>query len=270
MTNSTTTAHRSGAQRRALRTGVRTGLATAALLLAAGCASGSTVESASAGSAAEDEPTAAAPTPQQVKSDRTLAVTSLLRAEDVPPAPPGSFVDGTGPVTSKGDVVGQPSRQVMTCTPLEIADGDAPGPAEPDATRAASSSSVIGVAQVDQYAVVYLNDAAARSAEVRARELADDCERSFAVHSPGANAQATIAPAPGTIDGFQVRATYTAGNASRISDEASAVLRSGRVVLFLRTSETGSGPNAGQKVDGILDPEWTDQLISAAAANLAG
>ncbi len=255
-----TAAHRSGARRRALRGGVRAGSATAALLLAAGCAA--------VGAGTEIEPTASAPTPQQVMSHTRLAVASLLLADDVPPAPPGSVVDGTGPVTLTGDI-GEPSRQVMTCEPLELPLGDDPAPTEPDAAGAASSSSVIGVAQVDQYAVVYINDAAARSAVGRARELADGCDEAFAVHSPDSNGQATITPVAGTVDGFQVHATYADSGRTTTSDETSAVLRSGRVVLFLRATETGSGPNAAEKVDGILDPGWTDLLIAAAAANLA-
>ena len=249
------------AHHRALRGGFRASLATAALLLATGCAA--------AGASDKGEPTLPGATPQQVLSHRRLAVASLLLADEVSPAPPGSMVDSTGPVTVTGDI-GAPSRQVMTCTPLELPDGDDPGPAEPGAAGAASSSSVIGVAQVDQYAVVYIDEAAAQDAVSRARELAESCEESFAVHSPDGNAQATSTPVPGTVDGFQVHATYDASGAATTSDETSAVLRSGRVVLFLRAAETGSGPNSDQEVDGILDPEWTRQLISAAAANLAG
>jgi hypothetical protein len=255
----TTSANGGGERRRALPSVARAGLATALLLLAAGCATGD--------AGAATEPLPSAPAPQQLMSDTRLAAASLLLADDVPPAPPGSTLDSSGPVTIKGNI-GQPSRQVMTCTPLELPAGDAPGPAEPDAVGAASSSSVIGVAQVDQYAVVYVNDAAAQSAVGRARELAQDCDESFAVHSPDSNGQASITPAPSAVDGFEVHATY--GDPTTTSDEASVVLRSGRVVLFLRAAETGSGPNASQDVDGILDPEWTDRLVSAATENLVG
>jgi hypothetical protein len=257
----TTSARCEDAHHRAPR-GVRpAGLATAALLLAAGCAAGIP--------SAENEPTTSDRAPQQLVSAPQLAVASLLLADEVPPAPPGSIVDSTGPVTITGDI-GAPTRQVMTCTPLELPDGDDPGPAEPGAAGAASSSSVIGVAQVDQYAVVYVNEATAQDAVDRARELANGCDEAFAVHSPDSNAQATITPAPGTADAFQVHATYDAGGPATTSDETSAVLRSGRVVLFLRAAETGSGPNADQEVDGTLDPEWARQLIVAAAANLVG
>ncbi|HSO03435.1 MAG TPA: hypothetical protein VLQ92_03060, partial [Candidatus Limnocylindrales bacterium] len=128
------------------------GWVVAAVLVLAGCGTGD--------GSAEQGPTTD-PTPQQTISPTALAVGSLLLAEGVPPAPPGTVVDSTGPVAVTG-VIGEPSRQVMTCTPLELPESDDPGPAEPDATGAASSSSVIGAAQVDQYAVVYADDAAAQ------------------------------------------------------------------------------------------------------------
>lgn len=236
------------------------GWAASALLVLAGCGTGD--------AGADQEPTPAEPTPQQTLSPTDLAVATLLPADEVPPAPPGTLVDTTGPVTTKG-VFGEPSRQVMTCTPLELPTGDDPGPAEPDAAGAASSSSVIGVAQLDQYSVVYTDDTAALRAVDRARERAEDCDTAFAVHSPDAAAQSTITAAPGTVDGFRVHATYASGDSGTTSDEASAVLRSGSAVLYLRASETGSGRNAGEDVDGTLDPAWTDQLMATAAAHLA-
>ena len=238
--------------------GRTTGWAAAALLVLAGCGTGE----------AGVDPPPVEPTPQQTISPTDLAVATLLPADDVPPAPPGTVVDSTGPVTTTG-VIGEPSRQVMTCTPLELPGGDDPGPAEPDAAGAASSSSVIGAAQVDQYAVVYTDDTAAQRAVDRARERADNCEKAFEVHSPDATAQSTIAAVPGTVDGFRVHATYASGDTGTTSDETSAVLRTGRTVLYLRANETGSGPNAGEDVDGTLEPAWADQLIETAAEHLA-
>lgn len=236
------------------------GWAASVLLVLAGCGSGE--------SGADQDPTQAEPTPQQTLAPTELAVANLLLADDVPPAPPGTVVDTTGPVMTKG-VIGEPSRQVMTCTPLEPTGADDPGPAEPDATGAAASSSVVGVAQLDQYVVVYTDVTAAQRAVERARERADNCDQAFAVHSPDAAAQSTITAAPSTVDGFRVHATYTYGDSGTTSDETSAVLRSGPTVLYLRASETGSGQNTGEDVDGTLDPTWADQLIATAAANLA-
>lgn len=232
----------------------------AALLTLASCGT--------ADEGADQVPTTAGPTAQQVMSPTKLAVANLLLADDIAPAPPGTVMDTTGPVTVKG-VIGEPSRQVMTCTPLELPVLDDPGPAEPDAIGAASSNSVLGVAQVDQYAVVYVDEAAAQRAVDRARERAQDCDAAFAVHSPDSAAKAEISDPPGSVEGFRVRATYASDESGKSTDEISAVLRHGSTVLYLRANETGSGENAGADVDGALDPTWADQLIESAAAHLA-
>jgi hypothetical protein len=242
-----------------MRSGAVAGWAVTAVLVLAGCGTGD--------GTADQAPTTAVPTPLQTISPTRMAVANLLLAEGVPPAPPGTVVDTTGPVTVKG-VIGEPSRQFMTCTPLELPVSDDPGPAEPDATGAASSSSLIGAVQVDQYAVVYADDAAAQRALGRARDRAEKCDESFAIHSPDARAEATISAVPDGVDGFRVHATYSAGDGGMTSDEASAVLRSGPTVLYLRANETGSGENAGLDADGTLDSTWVEQLIQAAAAHL--
>lgn len=239
-----------------MRRGAVTAWTAAALLVLAGCGAGD--------DGAEPAPTTAEPTPQQSISPTKLAVANLLLVDQVTPAPPGSVVDTTGPVAAR-DVIAEPSRQVMTCTPLELT--DQPGPAEPDAAGAASSSSILGVAQLDQYVVVYTDEAAAQRAVDRARARTEDCDEAFAVHSPDADAQAAIADVPDAVDGFRVHATYDYDGAT--SDEVSAVLRSGRTVLYLRANETGSGENADEEVDGTLDAAWVDQLMDAAAAHLA-
>ena len=218
---------------------------------------------------ADQRPTTAGPTAQQALSPTKLAVANLLLADGITAAPPGTVMDTTGPVAVKG-LIGEPSRQVMTCTPRELPDGDDPGPAEPDAAGAASSSSVLGVAQVDQYSVVYVDEDAARRAQDRARERAESCDKAFAVHSPDAASAATISPERGAVDGFRVHTTYTLAESGTTTDEMSAVLRRGATVLYIRANETGSGANAGEEVDGELDPTWAEQLIDAAAAHLAG
>jgi hypothetical protein len=238
------------------------GLAVSALLLVAGC---------SADEDADPAPSTAAPTPGPTPesiSPTKLAIANLLPVGDVPPAPPGSVVETTGPVRVTGEI-GQPHRQYVTCTLLEVPTSDDPGPLEPDAAGAASSNSIMGVAQVDQYAVVYTDDAAADAAVERARGQAEDCDASFAVHSPDSDAQAEVSAAPGAVEGFRVHATYASDGSDATSDETSAVLRSGRTVLYIRANETGSGQNAEEDVDGTLDPAWSDQLVEAAANHLA-
>jgi hypothetical protein len=121
---------------------------------------------------------------------------------------------------------------------------------------------------VDQYAVVYSDQDAAQRAVARSRDRAQDCQAAFAVHSPDADAEAIISRAPVGVDGFRVRATYAYQDTGYSSDEVSAVLRSGTTVLYLRANETGAPAGMNWETDGLLDPEWSDQLITAAAENL--
>lgn len=227
-----------------------------AVLLVAGCGAG--------GSGPGD---AATPGAHVTMSAAKRAIANLLPAAAVPPAPPGdTLVDAMGPVEVTG-VISEPSRQVMTCT-LEVLT-DVPGPAEPDAAGAAYSGFVTGVAQVDQYAVVYSDEAAAQWALARSRARAEDCAAAFAVHSPGADAEAVVSPAPAGVDGFRVHATYDYPDTGHSSDEVSAVLRSGATVLYLRANETGAPAGLDWDADGTLDPDWSDQLVTAAAEHLA-
>lgn len=227
-----------------------------ALMAAAGCGTG-------------DNGTGPPPTPtgQQTLSAPERAIASLLPATAVPPAPPGdTLVDAAEPFEVTG-VIGEPSRQVMTCTPLVLLMDD-PGPAEPDAAGAAFSGFVTGVAQVDQYAVVYTDVAAAQRAVARSRDRAQDCQPAFDVHSPDAQAEAIISEAPVGVDGFRLHATYAYEDTGYTSDEVSAVLRFESTVLYLRANETGAPEGMDWETDGILDPEWSDQLVTAAAAHL--
>ena len=240
------------------------GIAAAALLLTAcGTSDGDNQATPSPGGTASST---SGPSGGVPISPRKLAVANLLLVQDVTPAPPGSVVNATGPVTPTG-TIGEPSRQVMTCTPVEmLGEGDV-GPAEPDATGAASSNAIMGVAQIDQYAVVYSDEAAAQRAVDRSRQRADDCDKAFAVHAPDAEAAATVSAVPDIVEGFRVHATFEYPQST--SDEVSAVLRKGNVILYLRASETGSGENVEEEVDGILDPAWADELVQAAAEHLA-
>ena len=227
-----------------------------ALMLVVGCGAGDS-----------GTQTTATPTGQETMSAPKRAIANLLPAAEVPPAPPGdTLVDAMGPFEVTG-VIGEPSRQVMTCTPLEMLMDD-PGPAEPDAAGAASSGFVTGVAQVDQYAVVYTDAAAAQRAVARSRDRAQNCQEAFAVHSPDAQAEALISKAPEGVDGFRVHATYAYQDTGYSSDEVSAVLQFGSTVLYLRANEAGAPQGMNWETDGILDPDWSDQLVTAAAAHL--
>lgn len=243
-----------------LRAGL-VGLAAAALLLTA-CGD---ADDESQTNPTPTTSTSTSPAPSTI-SPRKLAVANLLLTQDVTPAPPGSIANAAAPVTPTG-TIGEPSRQVMTCTPLELpGEGDV-GPAEPDAKGAAWSNAVMGVAQIDQYVVVYSDDAAAQRAVDRSRARAEDCDAAFAVHSPDAEAEATVSAAPDAVAGFRVHTTYQYPNSK--SDEVSAVLQHGTTVLYIRAAESGSGENSEEDVDGILDPAWADELILAASTHLA-
>jgi hypothetical protein len=210
------------------------------------------------------------PSPAETISVAELAIAGLLPAQSVPPAPPGdALVDSMDPASATG-VISEPSRQVMICTPLELPPMGEPGPPEPGAAGAASSGFVTGVAQVDQYAIVYTDESAAREAVTRSRARADECEATFAVHSPDAQAKAVVTGPPSSVEGFRVRATYHYPDTGHTSDEVSAVLRHGRTVLYLRSNELGAPDSKELPSDGILDPAWADELIEAAAAHLAG
>lgn len=224
------------------------------LAFLAGCTSGEPGSTNGSPSAGPLTPLAAA----------KLAQSNLLPAYGVTPAPPGdTLIDGFGPVLTTANVA-EPSRQVMTCTPLELPSENQTGPAEPDAVGAAASGFVTGVAQVDQYAVVYRDEAAAERAVTRSRGRADNCDAAFRVHSPNAKARATVTAAPPAVTGFRVHATYEDKTTGHDSDEVSAVMRAGLTVLYLRTNESSTPGNS------LLDEAWADSLIKAAAAHLAG
>ncbi len=188
----------------------------------------------------------------------------MLVAADVRPAPPGTaVVFDAGPMVTTAEV---PTVQMESCSPLLPA--EEPGPPEPDSRAAAATSFVTGVAQVDQMVVVYEDDAAAAAAVQRHRALAQDCQAALQarVTSDSLGAQATVVDPPAGVDGYRVQVdfSYPAGP----SDEASSVLRSGPVVAFTRTNETGAPTGSGWEADGVLDPGWVDELMTAAAARV--
>lgn len=209
------------------------------------------------------------PSPAETISATKLAIASLLPIQSVEPAPPGdTVVDMSGPYFAT-EVIEEPSRQVITCTPRELPPMDISGPPEPGAAGAASSGFVTGSAQVDQYAVVYTDQTAAEQAVNRSRAWTQDCQKAFKVHSRGAHTQAQMSEAPSSVAGFRVHASYKYPDTGHTSDEVSAVLRSGRIVLYLRANELGAPDSKELPADGLLDPGWTDDLIEAAAAHLA-
>jgi hypothetical protein len=205
-------------------------------------------------------------TPSPAAADaQERALAAVLVATDVPPAPPGTAVVlDPGPVAVS--VVDVPTVQVESCSTL--IPSDTPGPPEPDAEAGAVTSFVTGVAQVDQYVVAYRDETAAATALDRHRALTEECQAALQARVTADNlgVQATVSEAPTGVDGYrlQVLFTYPSGP----SDEASGVFRSGSLVAFTRTNETGAPEGSGWEADGILDPAWVDQLMAAAADTL--
>lgn len=211
-------------------------------------------------------PTPASPTPSPAAADaQERALAAVLVATDVPPAPPGTAVV-LDPGPAAVSVVDVPTVQVESCSTLIPT--DTPGPPEPDAEAGAVTSFVTGVAQVDQYVVVYRDETAADMALARHRALAEDCQAALQARVTADNlgVQASVSDAPAGVDGYRVQVLFT--YPSGPSDEASGVFRSGSLVAFTRANETGAPEGSGWEADGILDQAWVDQLMAAAADRL--
>lgn len=195
-----------------------------------------------------------------------IALAAIVRATDVPPAPPGDSVVAD-PAPVGGPFAEVPSVQVESCSPQES--GEGVGPPEPGAVAGARGYFVTGVAQVDQYVIVYQDEKSARTALARHRALAQDCagvlKSRTTPDSTGASAR--IGAPPTGVDGYRVTAVFTYPGSR--SNEASAVLRVGRVVTFLRTGETGAPAGSGWTVDGLLEEGWVRTLMSQAAHQLS-
>ena len=65
---------------------------------------------------------------------------------------------------------------------------------------------------MDQYAIVYADEAAATEAVTRARTQAQSCDEAFTTNPEftGEPPTTTIGEVPGTVDGFRVTAVFRA------------------------------------------------------------
>jgi len=140
---------------------------------------------------------------------------------------------------------------------------------EPGASAGAIGSFVTGVAQVDQYVIVYEDLVAAEAALARHRALAEDCDAALAqrLGSVG-EADATLSDFRSDVPDFGYRVRVEFRSDGLIADEESAVLRQGPVLSFIRTNESGAPTGSGWEVDGLLDTAWADQLMATAADRL--
>lgn len=237
--------------------------AAAALVLATGgCSSGD-------GSA--DGSTSASPTPTQTASALEVARAALLTADEIPVPPPSTQVDIPGSYEAQGDQVSAPWAQFMLCSTVAKPDEGPPITVEPDAAAGAWAFGVAytepqqgpGYTQIDQYAIVYADEAAAQAAVERARAL--DCDAAISAWAdPDLEWTVETGPVPSPVTGFRTTATFTRGDGST-GDGVSTVMRSGPTVHYLRFSESSGGGR-----DGLLDADYVEQLLGAVASNLAG
>lgn len=240
-------------------------LATA-LVLIAGCGD-------DGGETSGPTPTAS-PTPTQT-AVVARATAALLPKEQTPPAPPGTIVRPVKPLTAEGNEVAAPWGQVMVCPIVwSRPDEGPPTDVEPEALAGAWAFGVAGAAQLDQYAIVYTDEAAASAAVTRAQAQADDCAALYKENNDyiGDPPKTTLGEVPSSVQGFRVRSVFTSDQGTSQWDAVSTVMRVGDTVHYMRFSPSGYETESGDEVEnpgGMLDPEWTEQVIEAAAENLA-
>ena len=207
-------------------------------------------------------------TPSPSMTAVEAAKAAVLTAEEIPLPPTSTQVDIPGSYTAVGEQVGAPWRQFMLCSTVAMPDEGPPITVEPGAAAgawafgSASTPAQPGYTQIDQYAIVYVDEAAAEVTVDRARDL--DCEgaiRTWAV--PGMTWTVETGVVPDSVEGFRLTATFTYDEGASTQDEVSTVMRSGRTVHYMRFNESGGGGR-----DGLLDPPYAEQLVEAAAANL--
>jgi hypothetical protein len=229
------------------------------------------------GTSTSSPTTTPSPTPTAVALARAQA--ALLPPEQTPPAPPGTIVrDDVTAYTAQGDEVGSPWSQFMVCPIVTSHPDEGPPPAsdvEPDALAGAWTFGLAGAAQLDQYAIVYADEAAAQAAVDRARARADECAGTYTANpdSFGPPPETQVGPVPESVAGFRVRALFTNDQGASQSDSVSTVMRVGDTVHYMRCSpsgyETATGGDAPNP-EQTLDPQWTEQVIQAAADHLGG
>ena len=159
----------------------------------------------------------------------------------------------------------------MICSSIAQADEGSPIVVEPGAAAGAWAFGVAdtapqegeGYSQIDQYAIVYSDEAAAAAAVQRAKDL--DCDAAIKAWDY-TELEWTVAtgPVPESVDGFRTTGTFTIPSEDSTQDSVSTVMRAGNTVHYMRMSESSGGGR-----DGMLDQEYVERLITAAADNLA-
>ena len=235
-------------------------------LVIAGCGTGGDGDSGATSPGASTTPTVSA-------VERAEA--ALMTSAEMPPAPPGTLVDAGLGYTAVGDQVSAPWAQVWLCAGTSRPDEGPPTAVEPGAGAGAWGFGRAGVAQVDQYAIVYLDEASAQAAVDRARDQTDMCTDAITgnpeyVGDPPAIELGTV---PNSVQGFRVRALFTR-DTGKTDDMVSTVMLSGTTVHYLRFNEMSATESAPGETtpnpDTMLDPTYVEELIAAAAASLTG
>ena len=244
----------------------------ATVLVLGGCGSGGGAGGGGGDGSTGGSPGASTPptTPAATATPTPLEIAgaALLSGDEIPLPEPDGEVSPAGAYTAQGEQVNTPWRQFMLCSTAAMADeGPAPTP-EPGAVAGAWSFGAAytpdgsGYTQIDQYAIVYSDEAAAQAALDRARAL--DCDAAIATWAaPGQDWSVETGTVPADVDGFRLTATFTHDKGASRSDEVSTVMRSGDTIHYMRFNESGAGSH-----DGLLDEAYVDQLIDAAAASL--
>jgi hypothetical protein len=246
-------------------------LAAFALVLLAGCGD----EGPAGPSPSASGPSASAPASPALDPIE-LAQSALLSDAELPPDPPGTYVDAATGYSAVGEQVNAPWAQVLLCSTAQMSDEGALDP-EPGALAGAWGFGRAGAAQVDQYAIVYVDEAAAQAAVTRARAWVEDCETwvdSWA--DPDLEYEVETGEVPSGVEGLTAALTLARDTSE---NQVSSVMRSGAVVHYLRAEEmprvevgqpspgaTGDTPMVD--TDGMLDDAYVQQLFEAAAASV--
>jgi hypothetical protein len=222
-----------------------------------------------AGCASDETDPGTSPTPTTTLSAADRADAALLPYEEIEPVAPGTVSEASGAYTAEADLISAPWGQFTICSRVGKSDDAKPSVVEPGALAAAWTFGTAGAAQVDQYAIVYADEAAATAAVERARADAQACDEAFTSNPEfvGEPPDVTLGTVPDTVEGFRVTAVF------RPSDDAvSTVMRAGDTVHYMRFRELSAvEPEPGESEknpDTALDPAWTEALIGQAAANL--
>ena len=122
------------------------------------------------GGAGEGGATSPSPAMTRTQAPLDRAKDALLTAQEIPVPPPSDTVEIPSSYSAQGDQVSAPWPQFMICSSVGKADEGPPTVVEPGAVAGAWAFGVAttegggqGYSQIDQYAIVYTDEAAAQA-----------------------------------------------------------------------------------------------------------